>query len=307
MSKSVISDADLLESAGEATADQTSIVQHDLAPRPVEVDETTWQLDPNSPLHQLFLRRMEETRDLKIIITAQDAETGVGKTTLAAGLALGWHPIYRNEPWTCDEAATIDVPEYLRRYSNLSPGSILLMEEAEQLDSRRSMAGKNVDFSHYWMTMRVRQVVSILTLPTAAALDNRLQQLADVWIDVERRGRAIVHDISVNSYDKKLRTPKKHRIEWPDISAHPEVGALAEMKEEKIDRGLSDIEEAEEESFDKDDMERERVLAFAQALREQGVQVKSNDDETDTILSRIEDRFGVSYSDTYIYNNTEAE
>jgi hypothetical protein len=261
--------------------------------RPREVGG--YHLDPTSLLHQLFLKRMENDRDLKIIITAKDAQTGVGKSTLAFGLAATWHPVYADEDWSADEYATYDVNEYLQRYREVDPGTVLLMEEAEQLDSRRSMASENVDFSHYWMAMRVRQVVSILTLPSTSALDKRLWELADVWINVECRGSAAVYRIGTNSFSGDMYTEYKEHVEWPDFSSHPEMKKLDTQKEEKIARGLSEMDSDEPEPRDADEAEREEKVRVAQSLR------NSDADLSGEEIGEIVDR-----SDTWVYNNTEA-
>ena len=261
--------------------------------RPREVNG--FRLDPESPIHGLFLKRMESGRDLKVIITARDAQTGVGKSTLAFALAASWHPIYTGEDWIADEYATYDVGDYLSRYRDVDPGTVLLMEEAEQLDSRRAMASENVDFSHYWMAMRVRQVVSILTLPSTSALDKRLWELADCWVNVECRGRASVYRIGINSFNGEMFTEYKHDLEWPDVSSHPEMQKLDRQKEEKIERGLSDINTDEPETRDADEAEREEKVRVAQSLRDSDADLSGEE------IGEIVDR-----SDTWVYNNTEA-
>lgn len=262
-----------------------------LRPRPVE----GYQLDPDSPIHQLFLKRMENDRDLKIIITAKDAQTGVGKSTLAFALAASWHPIYTEEDWNADDLATFDVGEYLSKYRDVEEGSVLLMEEAEQLDSRRSMASENVDFSHYWMAMRVRQVVSILTLPSTSALDKRLWELADVWINVECRGRASVYRIGINSFSGDMFTEHQHDLKWPDVSTHPEMRKVDRQKQEKISRGLAAVDDDEPDAPDPDEVERKEKKRIAQRLR--------NDDGND--FSGEEIGAIVGRSDTWVYDNTE--
>lgn len=255
-------------------------------------------INPETPIHQLFKRRMENDRDLKVVITARDGQTGVGKTTLACWLALNWHAMFASDEWTPENHATFDVSEFFDLYRELEAGSVLLMEEAEQLDSRRSMANENVKFSHYWMAMRVRQICSILTLPSTTALDKRLQQLADVWIEVHRRGKAKVHGIQVESYQKNLQTPKVHWLTWPDISDHPAVVGLDDMKEQKIDRKLTDMKE-EEETTDPDEVKREQKIEIAQRMRDAGIPVKSKDSDEKTIVDVV------GMSDAWVYNNTE--
>jgi len=266
-------------------------VKHPLAPRPVE----GWQLDPDCPLHQLFLKRMENGRDLKVIITAKDAETGVGKSTAGFALAASWHPIYTDEPWSADEYGSYDIGPYLEQYLSAKNGSVLQMEEAEQLDSRRGMASENVDFSHYWMAMRVRQIVSILTLPSTSALDKRLWQLADVWINVERRGEASVYRIGVNSFNGEMYTEFMHQFSWPDVSGHPEMKKLDREKDEKIERGLGDVGDDEPDLPSPKEVRREHAIEVAQRLR--------NWDKYD--LSGKDIGHALDRSHTWVYNNTE--
>jgi hypothetical protein len=268
-------------------------VKHPLAPRPVE----GWQLDPQCPLHQLFLERMENGRDLKVIITAKDAETGVGKSTCGFSLAASWHPIYTEESWSADTYGSYDIGPYLEQYLSSPAGAVLQMEEAEQLDSRRAMAGENVDFSHYWMAMRVRQIVSILTLPSTSALDKRLWQLADVWINVEHRGEAQVYRIGVNSFNGEMYTEFMHGLSWPDVSSHDEMRKLDREKDAKIERGLGDVADDEPDLPDPKDVRREHAIEIAQRLREW--------DKYD--LSGEDIGYAVDRSDAWVYNNTTTE
>lgn len=228
-----------------------------------------YRIDPSMPLHQLIAERYHQGRDVKCIITSKDSATGTGKTTLAFWLADQWQQMLNGEEWSAETHATLDIYEYLDLYRELPKGSVLLLDEAEELDSRRSMASKNVDFSHYWMKMRVRQVMTILTLPSTTALDSRLEELADVWIEVQRRGKALVHDIRVNSYNKTVQTWQVHNIEWPNVAEHPEMQRLDEMKNEDIDQSVQEDKEAEE-TPDPEEVQREEKIRIAQNIRENG-------------------------------------
>jgi hypothetical protein len=104
------------------------------------------------------------------------------------------------------------------------------------------MQDMNVKFSWWWMIMRLKQVITILTLPSPAAIDSRLEELADVWINVQQRGQALVHDIGVQSYGTRDVTTKKvHLAEFPDVSEHEQLQKLTEMKEAKMDKWDKEI------------------------------------------------------------------
>jgi hypothetical protein len=245
-------------------------------------------IDLDTPLHKMFLRRLSKGRDMKVIITARNAATGTGKTTLAFWLAHQWQSIWRRDEWQADDQATLDPSEFLSMYQEHEPGTCLIMDEAEGLDARRSMAQENVDFSHHWMKMRVRQVVSILTLPSATALDSRLQELADVWIEVENRGTATVHSLATNSYSQNLMTKKQHTISWPDVSEHPQMQRLDELKQQHIDESAE-----EEETIDPEEAKIQEKKNTAQRLRDSGMSAREVGDLVDR-------------SHTWVLDNTEA-
>lgn len=206
-----------------------------------------YQMDREDPLFQLALKRMKENRDLKIVWTARNAQTGVAKTTGSGFCALSMNPAFTGNLWSADTHATLDVNEYFRLYRELPPGSVLVLDEAEELDARRAMKQENVDFTHDWMMLRKRQIISILTLPSPSALDPRVEELADVWINSTRRGEAVVHSMRILDYGSRDRqTPRSHKMYFPDVSMHPELQRLDEMKDEKIDRGHGDGEDEDE-------------------------------------------------------------
>lgn len=200
-------------------------------------------IDPSAKLHRLRQKRHNNGRELKVVITQRDSETGGGKTTLAVWLALNWDP-----EWDGEARGTVSAEEFLAIYPELPEDSVLVMDEAEELDARRSMASENIEFSKHWMMMRTRQVDSILTLPTTSALDSRLLELADIRINVTRRGKANVYRIKVDDHHPEPEEWFLHEIEWPDVSAHPEYERLDAQKQTKIDteRGQSDEGDAEQ-------------------------------------------------------------
>jgi len=225
------------------------------------------QIDESMPLHQLAAKRISSGRDLKIIITAKDSQTGVGKTTAAGWLALNWNLLFASQPWEAEKHGTLNPGEYFRIVKNIGneypAGTTVIVDDAEELDARRSMQSLNVEFSQRWMLMRLKQAITIVTLPSPSAIDSRLEELADIWINIERRGRGLIHDIRVNSYgSRNVMTEQKHKFTFPDVSDHPELELLREMKEEKMD-DWDQLDDEEDEGAEQLPLEAQIELATA--------------------------------------------
>jgi hypothetical protein len=237
-------------------------------------------IDPEAPLHQLRERRHRRGRDLKIIITQRDSGTGGGKTTLACWLALSW-----DDDWTADRS-TLDPNEFIKQYPKLPEHSVLILDEAEELDARRSMQEENVQFSKNWMTMRTRQLDSILTLPTSGALDKRLLELADIRINVLQRGLARVYQVKVNDFNTdEIKQRYLHDLKWPDLSWHPEYQRVEEKKQAKIEAAAEAAEaraEADGDTVDPDAIRREYRREIAGRMYEElGYQYQDIEDVLD--------------------------
>jgi len=215
-------------------------------------------MTPSSYLWGMFRRRRAENRDLKIIITSRDSQTGTGKTTLALWLAMH----FDTHGFTSDQV-TLHPREFLKLYKENAPGSVIIMDEAEQLDARRSMSQKNVDFWNLWQTMRYRQITSILTLPTRSALDKRGLELSDVWIQVTRRGQARVHEVGVGDYDGKTQPILMESLQFPDVTYLPLKGEVDQKKVELVEEGEEFIE-SENETID---IEKDRIEQRNKAIR----------------------------------------
>jgi len=210
----------------------------------------------------MYRSRRADQRDLKIIITSRDSQTGTGKTTLALWLALHF------DSWGFDASkVTLHPQEFVQLYTDNRPGSVIIMDEAEQLDSRRSMSQKNVDFWNLWQTMRYRQITSILTLPTRSALDKRGLELADVWIQVTNRGFARVHKVGVGDYDGRTNPMLLETLSFPDISYLPVKDAVDDKKVQLVEEGEEFIE-AEAESVDPEKIRQEERNEIIKSLTE---------------------------------------
>lgn len=150
---------------------------------------------------------------------------------------------------------TVHPGEFKKLYNERRAGEVIIMDEAEQLDSRRSMSNKNVEFWNLWQTMRFRQITSILTLPTRSALDKRGMELADVWIQVTSRGHARVHQIIVDDYSGQVKPKLMEHLDFPDAS-YMDVKAAADQKKEQLVEG-EEFDEQEGEVLDPEKIRKE--------------------------------------------------
>lgn len=178
--------------------------------------------------------RKREGRDAKVLVTAKDGQTGVGKTnccdflgyvsdTTAAGFA--------------EEKTTIDPFEFLDFYSYLPAGSATIMEEGEQFDARRSNSNKNVDAAEKWQMARVREIVAFINLPSPAEIDSRFERLADYWINIERRGFARVYKKRIHPTKRKLYYETLQTFEWPNMDDSATFQHMDALKDDKLDGG----------------------------------------------------------------------
>ncbi|SNZ06131.1 hypothetical protein SAMN06269185_1060 [Natronoarchaeum philippinense] len=213
------------------------------------------------PFFELLGERKRQERDLKIILTAKDGETGIGKSACGTFVAK----IGDTSPggFNAKLKATLDPPEYFDMYGTLELGSAAILDEAEQLDARRSNSHENVDASHVWQQQRVRQIVSILILPSPEEIDSRMERLADVWINVERRGRARVYRKRIHPIKRSVYYETMQTFEFPNMDKDPDYQALSSMKSEMIDNPESD-----DNWMRKSEHERKKDRAVKQAKRE---------------------------------------
>lgn len=180
-----------------------------------------------------YLNRLVTGRDMHVIVTAA-SETGVGKTTLAASLAI----ILDQQGWTAEKAAVANAAEYSRKYDQVPPGSVLLLDEAEKaVDARRGMTKESVEVSQAFATKRYQQVFGILTAPSKSWVDNRLgSDSADYWIQALQtdkgrvKGEAKVYRLKNNEHYQQEYTTRTEYIHWPNLDWHPEFRKLDKIK-----------------------------------------------------------------------------
>jgi len=190
-----------------------------------------------------YLNRLVTGRDMHVIVTAA-SETGVGKTTLAASLAI----LLDQQGWTADKAAVANAAEYSQKYDKVEPGSVLILDEAEKAaDARRGMSKESVEVSQAFATKRYQQVFGVLTAPSKGWVDNRLgSDSADYWIQALQtdrgrvKGEAKVYRLRNNEHYGTDYTERTEYIHWPNLDWLPEF--------RKLDRRKRELLESDEES-----------------------------------------------------------
>jgi hypothetical protein len=212
-----------------------------------------------------YLNRLVTGRDMHVIVTAA-SETGVGKTTLAASLAI----IFDQNGWTAEKAAVAMPDEYSSKYDEVDPGSVLLLDEAEKAaDARRGMKKESVTLSQDFATKRYQQVFGILTAPSKSWVDKRLGgDAADYWVqalqtDMGRiKGEAKVYRLKTNEHYMEDYTKKTEYIHWPKLDWHPQFI--------KLDKRKRDLLENKEGSsyIHKDDVAKIKKSVRREAVRE---------------------------------------
>lgn len=165
---------------------------------------------------QLYRERVEQNRDLVVLITDSSNDRGTGKTTEA--LRLAWGMDRTDEKLTTDKA-TIDPHPLLESYTKEPRGSSLVLDESEVgLDKYKSGSGVNRAIRELVATGRVMEKYLVLNAPADHLVDKDLKSLVDVWVLVERRGFAKVYRMDWNPHEHTQITPRLGTLEWDAIS-----------------------------------------------------------------------------------------
>jgi len=195
-----------------------------------------------------------------IVVDAEDARTGVGKTSAAVAFARFVASLFNYDLQPRD--LVLSGKEYLNLYQK-QPGeeqvSVAVWDEAVGAgsgDARRSMAQDNVDLGRAWQIMRTRRVVTFVTLPDWGDLDSRLQKLADYRIWCRRDiGEAKAYEIGTSFEGGNLRTrglgpgEGAEPIQFPDMAGEgdPLYRALKEKKDRLIESGTLNADSMHED------------------------------------------------------------
>lgn len=267
----------------------------------IHITDTEWW---NDLLHGIYGPRKGGAR---IIVDAEDARTGVGKTGLAVFLARLLCRVFDYD--LQEDDLTLSGEHYLQRWRE-HPGkeqpSVLILDElagAGAGHSRRSMATQNVELGNAWQLMRKKRIVSIVTLPHWSKADKEMRTQADFRLWCLSRPIGFFKPFQVGTgFDDADATTYGYddvgRIGFPDLNTHDDeyYRLITEKKDELLQSEFFDAdkmhgEEAEEDA-EPEEVDRETRREVAQRMRNEG-------------FSGQKIAQAVSRSDTWVYNNTE--
>ena len=214
----------------------------------------------DGPFFREIGRRKGNGRDAKVLVTAKDGDTGVGKSNLCDFLG-----------YVCDTTAegfsthkiTIEPLRFLELYGVLKPGSAAVMEEGEQFDSRRGMTSENVEATQKWQKARVREIIAFVNLPDPTMIDGRFERLCDFWINVERRGKARVYKKRIHPTKRVIYYETVQTIEWPNMEKTETSKHMDAIKDDMLDG------EHDEDSLLRESEAKERVKEAREDMKQQ--------------------------------------
>jgi len=230
-------------------------------------------------MHGVFGPRQGGAR---VIVDAENAATGVGKTTAAVSVALACARAFDYE--LSPEDFTLSGEAYLERWRE-HPGrhqpSVIVLDElagAGAGDARRSMSNKNVNLARSWQLMRKKRIVTITTLPHWSDADKRMRRFADyrVWCLERPIGYFRPYKVTSTFDDGDVKTERYddvQRIKFPNLDGleDPYFRDVTDKKDALLDSEAFDADELQEDAIDPDEAERQQKVADAQRARDSGL------------------------------------
>lgn len=220
---------------------------------PPDIPDQGWEnpFAEGTFLHDLYGKRVRESRDLIIILDDFFGGRGTGKTVGSLQLANGMDQSGGLTYQKCSLQ-----PQQLRNaYIDQPKRSGLVLDEGEFGISNRDAVTKVNKALRKIMSMgRVKEKYVVVNTPLKGFLDKDILKLADVWISMVRKGLAVVHELRWEPYSEQLLTPHQQWFEFEDIPAGTDLRSvynkLADEKDDAMDDDLANWipqEEHEEE------------------------------------------------------------
>lgn len=199
-------------------------------------DPTAFFQESTHPLAEMYRERVEQNRDLTILITDSSNDRGTGKTTEALRLISGMD---RTEDGITEEKVTLAAQPLTQSYTSLPKGSGLALDESEVgVDKYRSGSSVNKAIRELVSMGRIMEKYLVLNAPGDHLIDNDLKSLVDVWVLVERRGFANVYRMDWSPHQGHELTKHIGTLEWDAIEAGTELYDIYQYISEEKDKRL---------------------------------------------------------------------
>jgi len=268
---------------------------------PAHITETEWW---NDLCKGVFGARKGGAR---IIIDAEDASTGVGKTGLAVFIARLLSKAFDYD--LQKEDLTLSGEHYLRRWREHPGGeqpSVTILDElggAGAGHARRAMSNQNVELGNAWQLMRKKRIVSIVTLPHWSKADKNMRQQADyrLWCRKQPIGYFQPYDVGAGFDDGQVNTVgygDVKRIKFPNMDKHndPYYTYLSERKDELLNSQYFDADKLADD-------EEEELMSPYEARRQERINIAQRKRNKGDTTREIADDVGMSH--TWVIENTE--
>lgn len=232
-----------------------------------DIPDQQWEnpFTPGTYLHDLYGTAVRQERDVVMILDDYRVRRGTGKTIASLQLANGMDRTVAGLIWG---KVTLKPELFHNAYVGQPIGSGLVLDEAEYGASNRDpMSNVNKELRKVMSMGRVKQKYVVVNAPARGFIDTDIQKLADCWISMVRRGKALVHDLRWEPYSEQLLTPKVQTIEFENIPA----GSHLRSVYNRLTREKNQILDSDEEGAFVTAAEHQEALKQArkQARREQ--------------------------------------
>lgn len=187
------------------------------------------------PLAYMYRKRVEQNRDLVILVTDKNNDRGTGKTTLCLRLAHGMDQT--SDGLTADKT-TISPDRLLDEYTRKPKGSALVLDESEEgADKYQASSSVNSAIRSLVSMGRVEEKYLVLNAPADHLIDGDLKSLVDVWIIIENRGVGKSYRMKWNPHGGHRLTDGMGTVTWDPIPEHTQLyDVYTDLAEEKTRR-----------------------------------------------------------------------
>lgn len=207
-------------------------------------DPTAFFQESSHPLAEMYRERVEQNRDLTVLITDSSNDRGTGKTTEALRLISGMD---RTDDGITEEKVTLSAQPLTQAYTQLPKGSGIALDESEVgVDKYRAGSAINKAIRELVSMGRIMEKYLVLNAPGDHLIDGDLKSLVDVWVLVERRGFANVYRMDWSPHQGHELTRHIGTLEWDPIEPGTDLHSVYEYISDEKDKRLRGEDDGDE-------------------------------------------------------------